>query len=180
MTTEPMSAEPVRASQGELHPAGQQLHIKGAGVDRLLQPGSTYRIGRDPQADIPVSDTRVSWQHAILERDDSGWRLQDAGSTNGTFADGQRVRQVAISVTCAVRLGHPEDGPLLRCTLIGVPAPADEVPEKVQAATAVRADGSAAGGPAAAPAAPLPAALVPGSPAPAAAAPSRSTSSSRI
>jgi ABC-type multidrug transport system ATPase subunit len=180
MTTEPMSAEPVRASQGELHLPGQQLHIKGAGIDRLLQPGSTYRIGRDPQADFSVSDARVSWQHAILEQDDSGWRLQDAGSTNGTFVAGQRVRQVAISGTCAVRLGHPEDGPLLHCTLIGAPAPAGEAPVQVQAATAVWADGSAAGGRAVAAAAPLPAAPVSGSPAPAAAAPSWSPQRSGV
>ena len=56
MTTEPMSAEPVRSEQAAQHVAGQQLHIKGAGVDRLLKAGSAYRIGRDPEADIVVSD----------------------------------------------------------------------------------------------------------------------------
>ncbi len=135
MTTEPMS-EPAQTEQAA-RVSGQQLHIKGAGVDRLLQAGSTYRIGRDPQADIVLSDSRVSWQHAILERHESGWQLQDAASTNGTFVDKQRVRQVVISGTCAIRLGHPEDGPLLRCTLIGAPARADAAPVKVQAATAV-------------------------------------------
>src|SRR5260370_41720708 len=100
MTTEPMSAEPVRSEpmrpeQAAQHLAGQKLHIKGAGVDQLLQADSSYRIGRDPQADIFVSDARVSWQHAIVERQDSGWRLQDAGSTNGTVVAPQRVRQGA-------------------------------------------------------------------------------------
>jgi ABC transport system ATP-binding/permease protein len=147
MTTEPMSAEPVRTGQDAPHVAGQQLHIKGAGVDRLLRAGSAYRIGRDPQADISVSDARVSWQHAIVERTDNGWQLRDAGSTNGTFVDRQRVRQVAISGTCAVRLGHPDDGPLLRCTPIGAPVPADDAPVQVQAATAMwpAGDSSAAG-----------------------------------
>jgi ABC-type multidrug transport system ATPase subunit len=161
MTTEPMSAEPVRSDpvrpeRGAQHLPGQKLHIKGAGVDQLLQAGSSYRIGRDPQADVVVSDARVSWQHAIVERQDGGWRLQDAGSTNGTFVDRQRVRQVAITGTCAVRLGHPDDGPLLRCTLIGAPAPAEPAPVQVQAATAVwQPDGAAPAG-AAAPAAAAP------------------------
>src|SRR5580704_12720940 len=129
MTTEPMSAKPVRTEQAARPVAGQQLHIKGAGVDRLLQAGSAYRIGRDPQADIVVSDARVSWQHATVERHASGWQLQDAGSTNGTFVERQRVRQVAITGNCAVRLGHPDDGPLLRCTVIGAPADADAAPD---------------------------------------------------
>jgi ABC transport system ATP-binding/permease protein len=137
MTTEPMSAEPVRTEQAARPVAGQQLHIKGAGVDRLLQAGSTYRIGRDPQADIVVSDARVSWQHATVERHATGWQLQDASSTNGTFVDRQRIRQVAITGNCAVRLGHPDDGPLLKCTVIGAPAGADAAPAQVQAATAV-------------------------------------------
>jgi ABC transport system ATP-binding/permease protein len=136
MTTEPMSAEPIRTEQTAQPVAGQQLHVKGAGVDRLLQAGSTYRIGRDPEADIVVSDARVSWQHATIERQASGWQLQDGSSTNGTFVDQQRVRQVAITGNCAVRLGHPDDGPLLRCTVIGAPARADAAPVQVQAATA--------------------------------------------
>src|SRR5580704_19153609 len=168
MTTEPMSAEPVRSDpmrpeQAAQLLSGQKLHIKGAGVDQLLQAGSSYRIGRDPQADVVVSDARVSWQHATVERQDGGWRLQDAGSTNGTFLDRQRVRQVAITGTCAVRLGHPDDGPLLRCTLIGAPAPAEPAPVQVQAATAVwQPDGAAPAAAAAAPVAPpVPAARPP-------------------
>jgi ABC transport system ATP-binding/permease protein len=147
-----MSAEPMGTEQATQRISGQQLHIKGAGVDQLLQVGSAYRIGRDPQADIVVSDARVSWQHAIVERHDSGWQLQDNGSTNGTFLDRQRVRQVAITGTCTIRLGHPEDGPLLRCTLIGAPARADASPVQVQAATAVwKPDSPAAASPLAVP-----------------------------
>jgi ABC-type multidrug transport system ATPase subunit len=149
MTTEPMSAEPVRTGQDSPHAVGQQLHVKGAGVDRLLRAGATYRIGRDPQADITVTDARVSWQHAVVERTDDGWQLVDAGSTNGTFVDRQRVRQVAISSMCAVRLGHPDDGPMLRCTPIGAPVPTDDAPVQVQAATAMwEADAAPAAGPA--------------------------------
>jgi ABC transport system ATP-binding/permease protein len=137
MTTEPMSAEPIRTEQAAQPAAGHQLHVKGAGVDLLLKPGSTYRIGRDPKADIVVSEPRVSWQHAIVRRDSGGWQLEDASSTNGTFVDGQRVRQVSITGNCAIRLGHPADGPLLRCTVIGAPERADEAPVQIQAATAL-------------------------------------------
>ncbi len=141
MTTEPMSAEPTKTEPTKTEQAaqpvsGQLLHIQGAGVDRVLQAGSTYRIGRDPEADIVVADARVSWQHAILEQQGNGWLLQDAGSTNGTFVERQRIRQVAITGSCAVRFGHPDDGPLLTCALIGAPALPDAGAIRVQAATA--------------------------------------------
>src|ERR1700722_1333970 len=101
-----MSTEPA------VYPfAAAQLRVQAEGADRLLRAGSSYRIGRDPASDIVVADPRVSWQHATVELRDGGWLLQDAGSSNGTFVERQRVRQVAISGNCQIRLGHPDDGP---------------------------------------------------------------------
>ena len=102
----------------------------------MLQPGSSYRIGRDPEGDIVVEDPRVSWQHAVVRSQDGGWLLQDAGSTNGTFVNSQRVRQVAITGDCAIRLGHPDNGPVLSCSLAGEPE-GEATPVRVQAATAL-------------------------------------------
>jgi ABC-type multidrug transport system ATPase subunit len=133
---------------------GVQIRVRTRDFDRVLGDAASYRIGRDPQADISLSDARVSWNHAVLRRQDSGWILEDSGSTNGTFVDQQRVRRVTISGDCSVRLGHPADGPQLHCSLVGAPAPA-LAPVKVQAATAVWAD-EAATPPAAAPPAVVP------------------------
>jgi ABC transport system ATP-binding/permease protein len=116
MTTEPMSAEPMRTERVALPDPGG-LHISGSGIDRVLRPGSVYRIGRDPQADIVVTDSRVSWQHATLERDADGWLLLDTGSTNGTFVARKRISRMPITSSCEVRLGHPDDGPMLTCRL---------------------------------------------------------------
>ncbi len=48
-------------------------------------------LGRDPLADIVISDPEVSRQHARLMETEDGYELQDLGSTNGTFVDGQRL-----------------------------------------------------------------------------------------
>jgi ABC-type multidrug transport system ATPase subunit/pSer/pThr/pTyr-binding forkhead associated (FHA) protein len=48
-------------------------------------------IGRDPQADIPLSSPIVSWAHARLDLTKQGHVLTDLGSTNGTFVNGQRL-----------------------------------------------------------------------------------------
>lgn len=48
-------------------------------------------LGRDPLADIVISDPEISRQHARLMETEYGYELQDLGSTNGTFVDGQRL-----------------------------------------------------------------------------------------
>ncbi|MGD0685829.1 MAG: FHA domain-containing protein, partial [Streptosporangiaceae bacterium] len=45
------------------------LVVRAQGSDRSLQAGPSYRIGRDPESDIVVDDSRVSWQHAVLQLD---------------------------------------------------------------------------------------------------------------
>lgn len=52
---------------------------------------SMVTIGRDPMADIVIADPEVSRQHARLTRTAEGFEIQDLGSTNGTFVDGQRL-----------------------------------------------------------------------------------------
>ncbi|MEE8389921.1 MAG: FHA domain-containing protein, partial [Anaerolineae bacterium] len=48
-------------------------------------------IGRDPQADVPLSAPIISWHHARLDRTPQGYSLTDLKSTNGTFVNGQRL-----------------------------------------------------------------------------------------
>jgi ABC transport system ATP-binding/permease protein len=160
-----MTAEPPGVPAAAAPPLVQRLHIQGHGADRLLTAGASYRIGRDPQADIVLTDPRVSWQHATVEERGGAWLLQDAGSTNGTFVERQRVRQVTITGSCAIRLGHPDDGPLLSCSLADSPDGAPGAPVRVQAATAVwQPDRSPDPGPPARPATPA-AAAAPAAPA---------------
>ena len=47
------------------------------------QAGPAYRIGRDPESDIVVDDPRVSWQHAVLRLDGTGWVLEDPAAPTG-------------------------------------------------------------------------------------------------
>jgi diguanylate cyclase (GGDEF)-like protein len=54
-------------------------------------------IGRDPAAQLSLSDARASKQHAAIERVDglggkSRYELKDLGSTNGTSVNGKRVK----------------------------------------------------------------------------------------
>ncbi len=48
-------------------------------------------IGRDISNDIVINDAEVSRHHARLYRQAGGFVLEDTGSTNGTFVNGQRL-----------------------------------------------------------------------------------------
>jgi predicted component of type VI protein secretion system len=48
-------------------------------------------LGRDPLSDIILDDAEVSRHHAKLVRQADGYMIQDMGSTNGSFVDGERL-----------------------------------------------------------------------------------------
>ena len=101
------------------------LVVRTQGSDRRLQAGPAYKIGRDPASDIVVDDSRVSWNHAVLRLEHDCWLLEDHSSTNGTFMDARRVHRVQITDACMLRLGHPEDGTAVVCSVApAAPAPA--------------------------------------------------------
>ena len=103
-------------------PEAPALVVKTQGSDQTLRAGAQYRIGRDPQSDIVLSDSRVSWKHAVLRTDRDRWILEDQSSTNGTFVGAQRVNRIEITDNCLLRLGHPESGPAMMCTVAGAEA----------------------------------------------------------
>ncbi|MGH3153119.1 MAG: FHA domain-containing protein, partial [Streptosporangiaceae bacterium] len=111
----PTQAAMSSAGLAEAAPALPVLVVRTRRDDHTLHGGTTYHVGRDPEADIVIADSRVSWRHGVLRVDGDRWVLEDTGSTNGTFVGPQRVERVMITSDCVVRLGNPDDGPVLRC-----------------------------------------------------------------
>ncbi len=61
-----------------------------------LKQGQTLLIGRDPSADIVLDTPNISRLHARLERVRRGIRVEDLGSTNGTWVNGERLAKPTI------------------------------------------------------------------------------------
>ncbi|MCX5534405.1 FHA domain-containing protein [Streptomyces sp. NBC_00006] len=78
-----------------------------------LDASRPYTLGRDPQGDIVLDDARVSWRHATISWGGRSWVIEDHGSTNGTFVQGQRIHQMEIGPGSSVHLGNSTDGPCL-------------------------------------------------------------------
>lgn len=69
--------------------------------------GSQVLVGRSPGNTLVLDDDYASNRHARLFPGDGGWWLEDLGSTNGTYIDGQRVTAAEeIRPGVPVRIGQ--------------------------------------------------------------------------
>ncbi|MFG2727569.1 FHA domain-containing protein [Streptomyces canus] len=102
-------------------PTAPELVLETDTGSTVMSPGHDYHVGRDPLSDIVIDDARVSWHHAVLRPDADHWTLEDENSTNGTYADGRRVREWDVGPGSVIHFGSPADGPC--AVLLGRPAP---------------------------------------------------------
>ncbi|MGW3246740.1 FHA domain-containing protein [Streptomyces sp. NPDC001070] len=90
-----------------------ELVLELNGQTWALDPARSYSLGRDPQSDVVLDDARISWRHATIRRAERGWVIEDLGSTNGTYVQGQRVHAYDVAAGATVNLGNATDGPRL-------------------------------------------------------------------
>lgn len=80
-------------------PVARLIVLEGADSDR--PPGASFplapvtTIGRDLDNHVVLADPTVSSRHAVLNRRDSAWWLEDLRSTNGTYLNGARLEPEA-------------------------------------------------------------------------------------
>ncbi len=133
----------------------------GARKDIPVAPGR-YIVGRKPDASIRVPLASVSREHCEIILDNSGLRVRDLGSSNGTFRNHERVKETRLSPGDVLTVGPVSltvqiDGQPLN---IKPPKPSDDDDEVSfdMPTTALKPAGPAApAAPVAAPKAPMPA-----------------------
>jgi len=74
------------------------------GLNIPLHRSKPLVIGRK-RGDLIFDDPLVSSSHCRISRGDSGWVLQDLGSTNGTLVDGRLVREAGLIPGVEIAVG---------------------------------------------------------------------------
>src|SRR5258707_609498 len=69
------------------------------------------RIGRDPDLDMVLFDEAVSGEHARISIEGDTIWLEDLGSANGTYVNGERIDRVALQPGDRIGIGtHTIEG----------------------------------------------------------------------
>jgi hypothetical protein len=88
-------------------PTGRYLELQGASETLLVRlERAVTRIGRGLAADVRLDDNSVSRRHAMLVLDESGARILDDRSSNGTMLNGARVDQAPLQSGDVLMLGR--------------------------------------------------------------------------
>ncbi len=122
--------------------------VGGPGAGQEMDIDRELVVGRD-EADVTIADPELSRHHAALRPVADGVEVEDLGSSNGTFVDGERISQArTIAIRGTIKMGEsefvidvslpqatPESvSPQMAATVAGVIAPATpaDVPPPVQ------------------------------------------------
>jgi ABC transport system ATP-binding/permease protein len=98
-------------------------------------------LGRADDADIRCSDKRVSRQHLRFIPAAAGWSIKDLTSANGTFVNGQRIKDFVLIGPATVHLADPHGGVVVEVepvavepkpTAIAIDAPSTETTTSIR------------------------------------------------
>lgn len=76
----------------------------GVVAGKSLRVIGSMTIGREPECDLVVADDGVSRKHARLRVTAAGLAVEDLGSANGTFIDGERISSGLLASGQELRL----------------------------------------------------------------------------
>ena len=84
------------------------LVIKGPdrGESVRLADGKPVYFGSSPSCEMPLSDKTVSRKHLMAELVGDTVVMRDNGSTNGTFIQGSRFKEINIGFGAEIKLGR--------------------------------------------------------------------------
>ena len=71
-----------------------------------FRPGRPIYFGSSPECEMTLSDKTVSRRHLMAVWEGDTVLLRDQGSTNGTFVQGSRFKEIAIGFGAEFKLGR--------------------------------------------------------------------------
>src|SRR5260370_11812049 len=110
----PSCGEQVPAPSPSGPPAKGAAAVRGPHLTGQMPDGKWLQfplgvratLGRHPDNAVRLADREVSKEHASIERLGSQFLLRDLGSSNGTFVNGRRIRELKLKGGDEVVLGN--------------------------------------------------------------------------
>ncbi len=62
-------------------------------------------VGRGPENDVVLEHGSLSGSHAVIQNNGGVFQVTDLGSTNGTFANGEQITEIALSEGLQIAFG---------------------------------------------------------------------------
>jgi EAL domain-containing protein (putative c-di-GMP-specific phosphodiesterase class I) len=90
MQTQVLPTEATETACLEFHRVG------GHGFQRVPVDAVPFVIGRDGDVNLTIDSSQVSREHAAIVRERDRYRVEDLGSTNGTYVNGHRVESAPL------------------------------------------------------------------------------------
>ncbi len=75
------------------------------GDAKTVEFSQSFHIGREPSCEVQLKHKLVSRRHVKIYYKETDWYVLDASSTNGTYLDGQPIKQACIKQRCELTLG---------------------------------------------------------------------------
>jgi CRP/FNR family transcriptional regulator, cyclic AMP receptor protein len=98
----PTASTTVGPSAGSLT---ELVFVSGSEQRRVALDHVPFTIGRKPDKDLVITDTRVSRDHAVIQAEGADFVLTDVGSSSGTFVNGEKVQRRKLKYNDRVELG---------------------------------------------------------------------------
>jgi len=105
METDGVSVPPGPASLVVIDPNGHRSRV-------AIEP-LPFRLGRQPESNLIVRDSRVSRAHARIFTENGEYVLEDLNSRHGTFVNGKRISRHELRNSDKIELGAQDSYQLL-------------------------------------------------------------------
>lgn len=105
--------EPAAAASPAAEPASLIVTDPGGHRTRVPIAPLPFLIGRQPQSNLILRDSRVSRTHARVVFEHGGYVLEDTGSRHGIFVNGQRIDRQPLANSDRIDFGAQDSYQLL-------------------------------------------------------------------
>jgi sigma-B regulation protein RsbU (phosphoserine phosphatase) len=105
--------EPAAAASPVAEPASLIVTDPGGHRTRVPIAPLPFLIGRQPQSNLILRDSRVSRTHARIVFEHGGYVLEDTGSRHGIFVNGQRIDRQPLANSDRIDFGAQDSYQLL-------------------------------------------------------------------